>query len=57
LILCNPRYCHIAQDSTIEFAVSMERYFDSAATAIRAVQHEDFGFAPAAGIVVLRGVN
>ena len=57
LIFCNPSYCHIAQDSSIEIAVSLERYFDSAQTAIRALQHEDFQFAPPQGVIVLQGVN
>lgn len=57
LIFTNPTYCHIAQDSSIEIAVSLERYFDAAQTAIRGLQHEDFGFSPAAGIIVLLGVN
>jgi HK97 family phage major capsid protein len=57
LIFTNPKYCHIAQDGGIEIAVSLERFFDANQTAIRAVQHEDFGFAPAAGIIVLTGAN
>jgi len=57
LILTNPRYCHIAQDGAIEMAISTERFFDANQTAIRAIQHEDYGFAPPAGIVVLLGIN
>jgi HK97 family phage major capsid protein len=56
-VFANPSYIHIAQDNSIEIAVSVERYFDSAQTAIRGIQHEDFGFAPAAGIICLRGIN
>ena len=56
-VFCNPSYVHIGQDSSIEIAISTERYFDSAQTAIRGLQHEDFGFAPAAGIICLRGIN
>ncbi len=56
-IFANPSYIHIAQDSSVEVAISLERYFDSAQTAIRGLQHEDFGFAPAAGIICLRGIN
>jgi HK97 family phage major capsid protein len=57
IIFMNPRYAHIAQDASIEIAVSLERFFDAAQTAVRAIQHEDFGFAPAAGICALLGVN
>jgi HK97 family phage major capsid protein len=57
IIYTNPKYCHIAQDGNIEFGVSMERYFEVNQTAVRAVQHEDFGYSPVAGIVVLKGVN
>lgn len=56
-VFANPSYIHIGQDSSIEIAVSTERYFDAAQTAIRGIQHEDFGFAPAAGIICLRGIN
>jgi HK97 family phage major capsid protein len=56
-VFCNPSYIHIGQDSSIEIAISTERFFDSAQTAIRGLQHEDFGFAPAAGIICLRGIN
>lgn len=56
-IFTNPKYVHIAQDSNIQIAYSLERFFDANQTAIRAVQHEDFGYAPAAGIVCLRGIN
>jgi HK97 family phage major capsid protein len=56
-IFTNPRYLHIAADGNIEIAYSTERFFDANQTAIRAVQHEDFGQAPPLGIVVLRGIN
>ncbi|GEM_PF-4346776 len=56
-IFTNPEYMHIAQDGNIEIAYSLERFFDANQTAIRAVQHEDFGYAPAAGIIVLKGIN
>ena len=54
ILFTNPKYMHIAQDGNIEMAVSTERYFDAAQTAVRAVQHEDFGFAPAQGLVTRR---
>ena len=57
LIFMNPTYAHIGQDSAIEIAISLERYFDSAQTGIRGLQHEDFGYAPPQGICVLLGVN
>jgi HK97 family phage major capsid protein len=56
IIFSNPKYLHIGQDGSIEIAVSVERYFDYAQTAVRSVQHEDFGFAPAAGIVAFVGI-
>jgi HK97 family phage major capsid protein len=56
-IFTNPRYLHIAADGNIEIAYSTERFFDANQTAIRAVQHEDFGQAPPLGVVVLRGIN
>jgi HK97 family phage major capsid protein len=57
VIFMNPSYAHIAQDLGVEIQISTERFFDANQTAVRAVQHEDFGYAPAAGIVVLKGVN
>jgi HK97 family phage major capsid protein len=58
VIFTNPsRYIHVGQDQGIEIAYSTERFFDSAQTAIRAVQHLDWGEAPGAAVVVLRGVN
>jgi len=56
-VFTNPSYVHIGQDSSIEIAISNERYFDSAQTAIRGLSHEDFGFAPAAGVICLRGIS
>jgi len=57
LVLANPQYIHIAQDGAVAIAISTERYFDSNQTAVRAVQQEDFGYAPAQGITILAGVN
>jgi HK97 family phage major capsid protein len=57
LFFSNPKYVHIAQDSSIEVAISTERYFDAAQTAIRAMNHADFGVAPPSGVVCLDGVN
>jgi HK97 family phage major capsid protein len=57
LIFTNPKYIHIAQDGNISIAYSTERFFDANQTAIRAVQEEDAGYAPPAGIVVLKGIN
>ena len=56
-VFTNPSYVHIGQDSSIEIAISTERYFDCAQTAIRGLSHEDFGFAPSAGVICLRGIN
>lgn len=57
LIFTNPKYVHLAQDGNIEMAISEHRFFDSNQTAIRATQHEDAAYAPAAGITVLTGIN
>jgi HK97 family phage major capsid protein len=57
IIFSNPKYLHCGQGESIEIAVSVERYFDFAQTAVRSVQHEDFGFAPAAGIIALVGIS
>jgi HK97 family phage major capsid protein len=57
LVFTNPRYCHIAEDDQVEVAVSTERFFDAAQVAIRGIAHTDTGYAPAAGIVILRGIN
>jgi hypothetical protein len=56
-IFTNPRYIHIGQDGNIEIAYSTERFFDANQTAVRAVQHIDWGEAPPLGVVVLRGIN
>jgi HK97 family phage major capsid protein len=56
-VFTNPKYLHIAQDANIAMAISTERFFDANQTAVRAVQHEDFGYAPPAGIVILNGIN
>ena len=57
MIFTNPSYCHLAADGGVEIAISLERYLNVAQTAIRATQHVDSGFQPAAGITVLLGVN
>jgi HK97 family phage major capsid protein len=57
ILFCNPKYCHIAADGSIEIAVSVDRYFDFSQTAVRGTQHEDFGVAPPQGVVILQGVN
>jgi HK97 family phage major capsid protein len=57
VVFMNPRYAHLAQDTGIELMISTERFFDANVTALRAVQHIDSGFSPAAGIICLKGVN
>jgi HK97 family phage major capsid protein len=57
VIFSNPSYIHLAQDNSIEIAISTERFFDQNSTAIRAVQHLDGAVSPAAGVVILFGVN
>lgn len=57
MIFMNPQYGHIAEDGAVEIMVSLERYFDAAQTAIRAMNRMDLGYAPPQGIVALLGVN
>lgn len=57
IIFTNPAYLHIANDSALEIVYSLERFFDANQTAIRGVSHEDFGLAPAGGVIILKGVN
>jgi HK97 family phage major capsid protein len=56
VVLTNPKYLHLAQSGDIEVAVSTERYFEKNQTAIRVSQGLDFATAPAAGLVLLKGV-
>lgn len=53
----NPNYLHIADEGALELAVSFERFFDSNETAVRGCHRLDYGYAPAAAIVILAGVN
>lgn len=57
LVFTNPRYLHIADSGSVEIALSEERFFDYNQIAIRGVHAHDFGYAPAAGIVILKGIN
>jgi HK97 family phage major capsid protein len=58
IVFANPSYLHIAQDAGgIEIATSVERFFDADQTAVRCVSRIDFSVAPAAGVVVLAGIN
>ena len=57
IIFTNPRYLHLGEDTGLEIAVSLDRYFELNAVGIRGVHRIDTGFAPPAGIVVLSGVN
>lgn len=53
----NPEYLHIGDSGTIGMAVSTEFYFDRNSIAVRGVHRHDFGYGPAAGIVVLENVK
>ena len=57
LILANPKYIHIGEDTGLEIAVSTERYFENNQIGLRGVHRHDFAYSPAAGIVVLAGIN
>jgi len=56
-VLTNPKYLHIADGQQIEIQVSPDFLFASNQTAIRGVHRCDFGVGPAAGVVILKGVN
>jgi HK97 family phage major capsid protein len=57
MVLANPQYIMIGEPGTVEIAVSTEFYFDRNQIAIRSVKRTDFGWAPAKGITILRGIN
>lgn len=57
ILFTNPQYLHIADEGSLELAVSFERFFDSNETAIRGVHRVDHGFSPAQAIILLEGVN
>jgi HK97 family phage major capsid protein len=57
IIFCNPKYLHIAEDSALEVMVSTERYFEANQVGVRGTHRIDLGYSPAAGVVVLNGVN
>lgn len=57
LVFTNPRYLHIGDGGSLEIALSEERFFDYNQIAIRGVHAHDFGYGPAAGIVILKGIN
>lgn len=55
-VFTNPAYIQIG-DGSFELSVSFERFFDSNETAIRGIHRVDYGYAPAAAIVLLKGIN
>jgi HK97 family phage major capsid protein len=57
ILFTNPLYLNIADEGSLELAVSFERFFDSNETAIRGVHRVDFGYAPAQAITIMQGVN
>lgn len=57
IVFTNPAYLHIATPGGLELAVSFERFFDSNEVAVRGVNKVDFGYAPAAAIIILAGCN
>jgi HK97 family phage major capsid protein len=56
-IFTNPSYINLGTPGGIEIAVSTERFFDSNQVAVRGVNKIDFAFAPAAAVVLLKGIN
>ena len=57
LLLANPSYIHVGDSGGLELAFSDQRYFDVNQTAIRGMRRLDYGYGPAAGIVILKGIN
>lgn len=57
VLFTNPNYLHIADGGDIEIAISTEFRFDFNQTAVRGVRYLDYGFAPAGGITILKGVS
>jgi len=57
ILFTNPKYLHLAQSGGIEISVSTERYFEKNQTGIRVTQGVDLAVAPAAGVILLKGVN
>lgn len=53
----NPAYFHVGDSGGVEVAVSLDRFFDQDQIAIRATHGLDYGYGPAAGIVVLQNVK
>jgi len=56
-IFTNPAYLNIGTPGGMEIAVSTERFFDSNQVAVRGVNRIDLAFAPAAAVVLLKGIN
>jgi HK97 family phage major capsid protein len=57
IIFTNPPYLHIADGGDFVIQVSLEFLFDRDQTAIRLTHSIDSAVAPAAGVVILAGVN
>ena len=57
ILRTNPSYLHIGDSGSVEVAVSLDRFFDADQVAIRGVHGIDYGFGPAAGIVILNNVK
>jgi HK97 family phage major capsid protein len=57
ILLTNPKYVHIGEDTGLEIAVSTERYFENNQIGLRGVHRHDFAYGPEAGIVCLKGAN
>ncbi len=57
IIFANPKYLHVGTSDNFEILLSTERYFENNQTAIRGIHRHDLAVGPAAGVVVLKGVN
>ncbi len=57
LILCTPRAIHVAENHEVTMDVAMEFAFETAEVGLRIGHGVSFGYAPAAAIIALLGVN
>lgn len=57
LILAKPNAVHIGESGDVQMDVALEAYFDSAQVGLRISHWVDVGYAPAASIICLLGIN
>jgi HK97 family phage major capsid protein len=57
LIYTNPKYLHVANQSGVEIMVSLDRYLENNQVGVRGIHRADYAVGPAAGVIVLKGIN